>query len=429
MRPGRILAFLMERLRSFVDHLRFKASLRARVALEVVIALAGLALIGLALAGYGGHSRLDIVGWALALAGAGLLFGDLRRRSRRRLDVRISFNEGFRELSERARPPAGYEKIVFAGKCCFTSDEINRLLDTASNPIRLDRRQFRVPVQIQAYQELGVAQRAPDYNEKKVGLRTDLTPTLLSNHLEVKAQASDYFKGVSTNEMVQHKFERCEDGRRLRRWAVDYVVSDLVFEGDELIDLDDSVLANNIGVTALLLTADYNIVLQEQGSQAVDSRRINLGSSGSLDLADLYFTPHSGLTPLRTLQDAIRHGMEREAAEETGAAIGPGNSSTILTGYARYLHRGGKPEFFGIIRTTSSFEALGARHSERKFVHRIYREPFEGTAAGLVAAIARLIDLCEAEPDRYSPSMAVGLRLARSYVERCGLDLSSRPAG
>lgn len=428
MRPGRIPASLMERLRSFVDHLRFKASLRARVALEIAIALAGLALIGLALAGYGGRSRLDIFGWVLALAGAGLLFGDLRRRSRRRLDVRISVNEGFSELAERARPPAGYQKFAFGGQWYVTSEEINRLLDSASNPILLDRRKFEVPIQIRAYREHGVAQRAPDYNEKKVGLRTDLTPALLGDHQEVKVQASDYFKGVSTNEMVQHKFERCEDDRRLRRWAVDYVVSDLVFEGDGLINLADSVLANNIGVTALLLTADHNIVLQEQGSQAVDSRRVNLGSSGSLDLADLYFSPRSGSTRIRTLQDALRQGMEREAFEETGAAIGPGNSSTTLTGYARYLHRGGKPEFFGIIRTTASFDALGTRHSERKFVHRIYRQPFERTADGLVQAIASLIGLCEAEPDRYSPSMAVGLRLARSYVERFGLNLTSRSA-
>lgn len=412
----------MERLRSFADHLRFKASLRARVALDIALALAGLALAVL-----GGRSSLDMLGWALALLGAWLLFRDVRQRYSRRLDVRMSDNEDFQQAAENARPPAGYLKAAFGGKRYVTSEEVNLLLDRASNPILLDPHKFEVPTQIGAYREQGIAQRAPDYNEKKVGLRTDLTPDLLSGNRDVKVQPSDYFSGISTNEMARLRFERCEDRRRRRRWAVDFVVSALVFEKDEVIDLADSVLANNIGVTALLLTADHHIVLQEQGSQAVDSRCINLGSSGSLDLSDLHHPPQSGSRPLRSLQDALRHGMEREAAEETGAAVGPGRSATILTGYARYLHRGGKPEFFGIIRTASKFDSLGTRRSERKFVHGIDGESFEPTPAGLTETIEGLLVRCEAKPDRHSPSMAVGLRLARSYVERFGLDLSPLP--
>ncbi|HEX8126802.1 MAG TPA: hypothetical protein VF548_14600 [Allosphingosinicella sp.] len=417
----------MERLRSFFDHLRFKASLRARAGLEIAIAVAGLGLIALALAGVGGRSRLDIVGWVLTLLGAYLVFRDILGRSRRRLDVRASNNEAFPEIAERAKPPEGFQKLAFGEKLYVTSDEINRLLDAASNPVVLAPDKFEVPPQIRAYREQGVAQSAPDYNEKKVGLRTDLTPALLGGNLPVTVQRSDYFSGISTNEVARQRFERCEDGRRRRKWAVDFVVSALVFEGDQLIDLADSVLANNVGVTALLLTSDHHIVLQEQGSQAVDSRRINLGSSGSLDVSDLYQPAVSGGKSLSPLQDVLRRGMEREAAEETGAAVGPGRSATVLTGYARYLHRGGKPEFFGIIRTASDFDSLGTSRSERKFVHRIHEKAFEPTPAGLIDAIEKLALECESEPDRYSPSMAVGLRLARSYLERCGLDLSPLP--
>lgn len=414
----------MERLRSFVDYARFKASLRARVALDVGLALAGLALIG-----FGGHSAVDLLGAAFSLVGAVLLFRDLRQRSRRRLNLRAVHDRDFPRLAERARPPEGHRKGAFGDKGYVTCDEINRSLDQAENPLTLRPDRFEVPAQILDYLEQSVAQRAPDYNQDKVGLRTDLTPEILAESLPVKVQHSDYFRGVATNEMAGKKIERNDDSKRLEKWTLDFAVSALVFEDDELVPLSESKLANNIGVTSLVLTADHQIVLQDQGSQSIDPECINLGSSGSLDLQDIYEMPPSGPRRVRTLQETLRFGMEREAGEETSAAVGPGRSATILTGYARYLHRGGKPEFFGITRTASLFDDLHARPSELKFVHRIYGRTFDPTPAGLLEAIDALIRDCESAPDRHSPSMAVGLHLARVHVEQAGLDLSPLARG
>ena len=421
MRPGRIPALLMARLRSFLDYLRFKASLRARIALDLAMTLAGLVLIA-----FDGHSTVDILGAVLTLIGAILLFRDLRQRSRRRLNVRATENHDFPRVAERARPPAGYRKAAFGWRWYVTSEEVNRLLDKADNPLILRPEKYEVPAQILDYLEQSVAQRAPDYNQDKVGLRTDLTPALLMQNAPLKVQHSDYFRGLATNEMVAKRIERCEDRRRRQKWTLDFPVCALAFDNDELTALSDSTFANNIGVTSLLITADHHIVLQDQGAQSVDPQCINLGSSGSLDLEDLYETQPGGRR-LRTLQGALRRGMEREANEETSAAVGPGRSTTFLTGYARYLHRGGKPEFFGITRTVSRFDDLEAKPSELKFVHRIYAQAFDPTPAGLQGAIEALIGRCEGGPDQYSPSMAVGLHLARSHVERAGLDLSPPP--
>ena len=413
----------MQRLRSFIDYARFKASLRARLALDVVLALAGLALIG-----FGGHSTVDLLGAGLSLVGALQLFRDLRQRSRKRLNVRAVENRDFARLAERARPPEGYRKVTFGHQTYVTCDDVNRLLDKADNPLLLRPEKFEVPAQILDYLEQSVDRRAPDYNEDKVGLRTDLTPDTLRKNLPVKVQPSDYFSGIASNEMAASKIERNDDSKRLEKWTLAFAMSALVFDEDALIRLAESKLANNIGVTSLVLTADHHIVLQDQGTRsAVDPRCINLGSSGSLDLQDIYDLPQAGPRQLRSLQDALRFGMEREAAEETSAAVGAGRSATTLIGHARYLHRGGKPEFFGITRTVSLFDELRARPSELRFVDRIYEQAFEPSPAGLLASIDLLIRRCEADPARHSPSMTVCLHLARAHVERSGLNLSPLP--
>jgi hypothetical protein len=414
----------MERLRSFLDYARFRASLRARVALDIAMALAGLALIG-----FGGHSTVDILGAAITLIGTALLFRDIRQRSRRRLNVRLSDNGNFLQLAKKALPPEGFQKAALGKNWYVTSEEINLTLDRAANPIILLPNKFEAPAEILDYLEQSIVRHAPDYNEDKVGLRTDITLVLLNKNNLVQVQHSDYFRGLATNEMADKKIERCDDNKRRRQeWTTGFTMSNLVFDERELRSLNGSRLANNIGVTSLLITTDHHVVLQDQGSQSVvDPGRTNLGSSGSLDLEDIYDKAQSRSSGLRTLQGALRHGMEREAEEETSAAVGPGKSSTVLTGYARYLHRGGKPEFFGITRTASHFDALEPQPSELKFVHRIDELAFEPTPAGLIEVIEKLIGRCEAKPDQFSPSMTVGLRLARSYVQRFGLDLSPLP--
>lgn len=149
----------------------------------------------------------------------------------------------------------------------------------------------------------------------------------------------------------------------------------------------------------------------------------NVGGSGSLDSKYEPGPPHNrgdagDGAGLRTFQDMIRHGMEREAAEEISATIGPGQSRTWLTGYARYLDRGGKPEFFGITRTTSQIDELRPTKRDKDRVHQIYRHPFQPTVAGLAATIEALL----AGPDRgrFCLSMVVSLQCAKEYLARGG---------
>lgn len=64
--------------------------------------------------------------------------------------------------------------------------------------------------------------------------------------------------------------------------------------------------------------------------------------SGSLDPRDL--GPREEI-----LQDIMRRGMERELCEETGIHQNEIHKTTVI-GFARWLDRGAKPEFFGITK-------------------------------------------------------------------------------
>jgi hypothetical protein len=91
--------------------------------------------------------------------------------------------------------------------------------------------------------------------------------------------------------------------------------------------------------------------------------------SGSLDWEDIDSCRSRNNDMM--LQDLLRLGMERELSEEIGARVGTAYCRTAITGYARLLSRGGKPEFFGL--TVTRQPAAEFHPAERK-VAQIYRD-------------------------------------------------------
>lgn len=105
------------------------------------------------------------------------------------------------------------------------------------------------------------------------------------------------------------------------------------------------------------MTADGAFVLVRQSRLNVASPMLLAPSgSGSLDPRDL------GRLRTATLQDILRRGMHRELREET--AIRPDEiKGTTVTGFARWLDRGAKPEFFGLTQLWVTGEGLAGRRA------------------------------------------------------------------
>lgn len=406
----------MRVFRSLGHYGLFQLGLHARLIFDVSSSIAGVALIV-----FGGAGWTDLVGGILSVVGAGLLFVDVREKIRRSQNTSVAPNPKFAETIDAATLPEGFARFSTGAGRYIASGEVNEALEESVSAIAWTKEVFAVPERVAEYREHAVGLKQPQYNEDKVRLQTDMTPFRLQGRKTVRIQRTDYFKGVATNEMANLQFEALNKNRRGHAQVLFAPVELVVTEG-KLRDLSDSALSNHIGVTTLLITADHQLVLQQQGKQMIGALKLSVGASGSLDQADAFDAGAKKKRALRTFQDMIRHGMEREAREEVSAAVGPGKSRTWLTGYARYLDRGGKPEFYGITRTTSELDELRAGKHEADFVHQIYGRPFQPNAAGLTAVLDTLLAEAETPAQNFSLSMIVCLRFAKDYLARRAIE-------
>jgi 8-oxo-dGTP pyrophosphatase MutT (NUDIX family) len=122
------------------------------------------------------------------------------------------------------------------------------------------------------------------------------------------------------------------------------------------VTLAESDLADCVGISTVAFTSDKELVLTSQTDRNIASGDLLAPSgSGSLDRHDL--GAHNDI-----LQRVVRHAMERELREETG--IRPDDiRSTEIIGFARWLDRGAKPEFFGITKLYITAKPQSTGHS------------------------------------------------------------------
>ena len=120
--------------------------------------------------------------------------------------------------------------------------------------------------------------------------------------------------------------------------------------------------SNHIGASTIVVTKDSRIPIGKQTKDSIGSPgRWAPTGSGSVDYDDLdkigYFRPESRCTA----GELIVKAMEREVEEESNILSNMMN--TFIIGYCNLLHRGAKPEFFGISFTemrSSDVKILGS---------------------------------------------------------------------
>ncbi|MEO9339327.1 hypothetical protein ABFT80_18065 [Mesorhizobium sp. SB112] len=405
-----------------LSHLRYRIALQNRLLIDALLVLVGLALIK-----WGGTSTIDVVGALTSLLGAILFFINMRERRVRSLATHIVENENFLDNLLSAKLPDGFE--LFYGSTQYstpspeinlkearpyiTNSAINEQMDGSRNPIVLKDKPYKVPTTLVEHRLRCININKPDFNDPKVGLRTDLTVEALLDQRRVHLQKTDYFSSSATNEMAGKQFVAASETRQGRPRLI-YAVSDLIFDNHELLGLNESSLSNHIGVSTLVITADNFLVLQDQGQQTDSPNETAVGASGSADGFDITETQIGD----PTLQGLVRHAMEREAKEELSATFTTGRKNTTLTGYARYLARGGKPEFFGISRTSAYLNQLQPTKADMRFVSGIWGRPFEPSPQGLLSTIEALLSEGKTQRRRYSLSMIVCLRMAQDHLRR-----------
>jgi len=193
------------------------------------------------------------------------------------------------------------------------------------------------------------------YNEKKYGLSQ---PIDLKNPV-AKVHKTCYFDTYLTNIIPGQKLTYNKTGEL----AADATGEDfLPYRTDSsgerhLYYIGEKYVSNELGVTTLLITRSDHILLWRQNRLAQCSTDLIVASgSGSADWDDCknYFNDPDGF------RKAVIHGMEREMWEESNGTREAGkdmfleNVETRITGYFRWLKKGGKSEFVGVSRLKDS---------------------------------------------------------------------------
>jgi hypothetical protein len=367
--------------------------------------------------------------WRLLMAFASLcsilvsgyfIYTDWRRIRDERFNIQIIDDDNFHQKASSLEVKHGTIFDRINDYFISFDPSINPVIDSLKSPIEIRRPPYQVPFPLRSFMAKAVNKRRPTSDDPKIGLRSDLDLDILSGRIEV--QETTYFAGISTNEITPSRVVLINREQN-RHEKICTLFEDFVSDNGKLVPLSRSILSNHIGVTTLLITRDPCIALQWQGDTQVDKMKINVGASGSADWRDLARSPaHFDLDgkPVKTLQNVVRYAMEREANEELSAKIGEQFSRTKITGYARYVHRGGKPEFFGITFLNQEYSDLRIRRHEKKWVlTKESRKVRDHSKPAVIDAIASLQE--EFDPRRTtaaSISMLLCLRFAGEYLRR-----------
>jgi hypothetical protein len=299
---------------------------------------------------------MTIVSSILALTG---WFQFLRRGSIR--PARRSAYQDYRRL----KAPDGSEVKAFEPSYVFTySAEINMILDATdlaytTPALAFGSSKYRVPSIVDPFWlHILREKKRSNVNEPKIRLITDIDPHVLQRREPVALQYTSYFMSLFTNEQSDHDIY--DAGNNLVHEGRRYIAD----SNNRILRLDESSASNHIGVSSLIITKDAHVVLQVQGRQQEGSFLEGPSSSGSADWWDIQEARYLGRG--QTLQSLVRYSMERELFEEVQAMpfVPASNTKTLITGYARYLNRGGKPEFFGLTLINQDHRSF--RTGERK---------------------------------------------------------------
>lgn len=195
------------------------------------------------------------------------------------------------------------------------------------------------------------------FNDPKVRLSTTLTPDILGADEPIDIQRTDYFSSLVTNELTGREMVR-------RTQCIDVAYDGISFflSGSRLLRHEVSRTSDHIGISVHGITCDGVLVSTLQAARsAQDPGRYAPAGSGSMDWSDA-----AGSNGDRLI-DIVAAAMKRELAAECGL---PDDVVTtpMVAGYARLLHRGGKPEFFGISRIKARYSELSVSRDERPFV-------------------------------------------------------------
>lgn len=253
-------------------------------------------------------------------------------------------------------------------------------------------------------------------NAGKIRLRADLQPSRLFEPLEI--ERTDYLSDVTTGQLTGVRFRDQQGGDFYDGLSLPFEHKDGKWT---LKTCRASACANQLGVSSLVVAVSPRA--GEDRSALKGYVFMVVGGPASLQSDGLLAPSGSGSLDWSDYTDfgnrLIGAGMTRELLEETVEGdwtklVNRGKPRVLLTGYGRMLHRGGKPEFYGLVVMPRSRDEFGIDRTEKNLVARfdsIEIDPL--SASALKSELGRY---AKANAQRISHPLFVCIRLAERYL-------------
>ncbi|MEV6826083.1 hypothetical protein [Amycolatopsis sp. NPDC051102] len=309
-------------------------------------------------------------------------------------------------------PPSAYPESAYlavpARGTALVSAAIDRDLWTEQHTIDVAEESYRLPPALKATAPHVLPLRARGrllFNGPIVGMRGDPLPAAGARPAPIRLHRARFFDAVCSNELAALRITRVDTGEEY-----DLRKAELTDTAGALRALGSSTLADLVGVSTVAFTTDGKLVTVRQSPlNSVSGLLLAPSGSGSLEPRDLR-TPDGG--PRRLLHTAVRAGMERELCEESG--LEPADvRETKVVGFARWMERGAKPEFFGLTRlAVDSAEVTRRRPDSGERLYSAGLTLFDVDLAAIGAALAGGVPLSEALPQRLWEDGSLPLLLA-----------------
>ncbi len=380
------------------------------------------------------HSRtFDAFATASLLVSGFLLYKDFVNLSRSLLNIE-SLDFEITKTLEKVELPKDhadeswkYEKETHPWGVAVYSREINQAIRERASEIRLetDPRPFDVFDRDTGVEPDVVKKVSPYllreafkgnsilFNSAKVRLCSDLLlPKLKEPSPSLTVRRTDYFSSLCTNEAALRRIYLRKEMilMELQLLAAD---AKLPVGGPVVLSpLRQSPCSNHIGVSTIGITEDGHVACPVQTRRSAQSaNRIAPTGSGSADYADL--------KGAGCLKDFLVTAMEREMRSECGIREPGIKVRTEIIGYARLLHRGGKPEFFGVSWIYCTMDTLEISAEEALFQSTILRTPTARDGESIPQGNVRkeISDLRDLDGGAFSFLLHLNLKFLEEYLK------------
>lgn len=322
----------------------------------------GFVGLGVAIAGLAFEANVAaLVGVALTVLSMLALASEIRQTRRDLGDLYSAPAENdWRTLTDQSPNVTG-ELVELPFGAALVDPDMGRWL--ATNPVlplAPDIATYRLPRAVQWARHKAIVDAwqsgRRDFDAPKVRLASDMVPW--AREQTVRLEKTRFVFARVTNDLAERSFwSRREHAERLG--------PTIPFPNGSIPSLATSQCSNHVGVDTVTFLPSGQLVLGVQSAANAQSPGLLASSgSGSADWNDLTGTGR------RDLLAFVRRAMARELIEECGLpAAAVSEQETVILGYARFLHRGGKPQFFGWTPTTIAEHQIRRVRSEKRYVH------------------------------------------------------------